>query len=110
MPAISSRRVKAYTFLLINAALWGFGAPIIKHALGFTTPALFLLYRFITASLIFLPVFLIHRHQIKQRMNLKHLLILGLLGGPLTLIPFYQAEDGIRDWSVTGVQTCALPI
>src|SRR5438046_857899 len=22
----------------------------------------------------------------------------------------YQAEDGIRDWSVTGVQTCALPI
>src|SRR5437016_7047975 len=23
---------------------------------------------------------------------------------------FFQAEDGIRDWSVTGVQTCALPI
>ena len=23
---------------------------------------------------------------------------------------FVQAEDGIRDWSVTGVQTCALPI
>src|SRR5438046_3919620 len=29
-----------------------------------------------------------------------------------TFIPsfFFQAEDGIRDWSVTGVQTCALPI
>src|SRR5438046_6178211 len=26
----------------------------------------------------------------------------------LTLF-FFQAEDGIRDWSVTGVQTCALP-
>ena len=25
-------------------------------------------------------------------------------------ISFFQAEDGIRDWSVTGVQTCALPI
>src|SRR3989339_1356880 len=25
-------------------------------------------------------------------------------------IVFFQAEDGIRDWSVTGVQTCALPI
>src|ERR1019366_10163599 len=24
--------------------------------------------------------------------------------------PCFQAEDGIRDWSVTGVQTCALPI
>ena len=23
---------------------------------------------------------------------------------------FFQAEDGIRDISVTGVQTCALPI
>src|SRR3989339_1397184 len=23
---------------------------------------------------------------------------------------FFQAEDGIRDWSGTGVQTCALPI
>src|SRR5437016_1928940 len=23
---------------------------------------------------------------------------------------FFLAEDGIRDWSVTGVQTCALPI
>src|SRR5438093_4962394 len=23
---------------------------------------------------------------------------------------FFQAEDGIRDWSVTGVQTCALQI
>src|SRR5262249_59311292 len=22
----------------------------------------------------------------------------------------FEAEDGIRDWSVTGVQTCALPI
>src|SRR5262249_58669224 len=23
---------------------------------------------------------------------------------------FFHGEDGIRDWSVTGVQTCALPI
>src|SRR5260370_30333715 len=32
----------------------------------------------------------------------------------MTLLPsmffFFQAEDGIRDSSVTGVQTCALPI
>src|SRR5436189_2180917 len=26
------------------------------------------------------------------------------------LFSFFQAEDGIRDTSVTGVQTCALPI
>src|SRR5699024_12033792 len=32
---------------------------------------------------------------------------------PTTLMPtlfFFQAEDGIRDRNVTGVQTCALPI
>src|SRR5262249_58428865 len=28
----------------------------------------------------------------------------------LCIFFFFQAEDGIRDWSVTGVQTCALPI
>src|SRR3712207_8754913 len=28
----------------------------------------------------------------------------------LTLLFFFQAEDGIRDIGVTGVQTCALPI
>src|SRR5262249_59911067 len=30
--------------------------------------------------------------------------------GCLSFFFFFQAEDGIRDWSVTGVQTCALPI
>src|SRR5256885_7540293 len=28
----------------------------------------------------------------------------------LELFFFFQAEDGIRDYKVTGVQTCALPI
>src|SRR5256885_7967799 len=28
----------------------------------------------------------------------------------LLFIFFFQAEDGIRDYKVTGVQTCALPI
>src|SRR5258706_5839164 len=32
-------------------------------------------------------------------------------GLDVEIIPFFfKAEDGIRDWSVTGVQTCALPI
>src|SRR2546426_6595343 len=30
--------------------------------------------------------------------------------GPPERIFFFQAEDGIRDYKVTGVQTCALPI
>src|SRR5256885_6358639 len=30
--------------------------------------------------------------------------------GAVALFFFFQAEDGIRDYKVTGVQTCALPI
>src|SRR5256885_8713174 len=30
--------------------------------------------------------------------------------GPSDYRFFFQAEDGIRDYKVTGVQTCALPI
>src|ERR1022692_5209261 len=31
-------------------------------------------------------------------------------GLPDNCFHFFQAEDGIRDYKVTGVQTCALPI
>src|SRR5262249_29185577 len=34
----------------------------------------------------------------------------SFLGAKYRRLVFFQAEDGIRDWSVTGVQTCALPI
>src|SRR5260370_41334422 len=33
-----------------------------------------------------------------------------MFGQMIASIFFFQAEDGIRDSSVTGVQTCALPI
>src|SRR2546430_5606666 len=33
-----------------------------------------------------------------------------MAASPLLCIFFFQAEDGIRDLTVTGVQTCALPI
>src|SRR2546430_9839710 len=35
---------------------------------------------------------------------------LSYLLTPVNLFFFFQAEDGIRDLTVTGVQTCALPI
>src|SRR5256885_2986230 len=33
-----------------------------------------------------------------------------LPGSDCSVFFFFQAEDGIRDYKVTGVQTCALPI
>src|SRR5690348_17509546 len=41
---------------------------------------------------------------------MTYLGVLFALIQPLPLIFFFQAEDGIRDGRVTGVQTCALPI
>jgi len=89
MPAISKTRSAAYLFLILNTALWGFGAPIIKYSLGFTTPTVFLLYRYIIASLIFFPIFLVHRAGSPRPMNFKHLIVLALLGTPLTLLPLF---------------------
>src|SRR2546430_13085003 len=36
--------------------------------------------------------------------------VLHEVGHLVVLFFFFQAEDGIRDLTVTGVQTCALPI
>src|SRR5256885_11401140 len=35
---------------------------------------------------------------------------LSLATSTVSCLFFFQAEDGIRDYKVTGVQTCALPI
>src|SRR5438093_10583287 len=43
------------------------------------------------------------QHNAARGCNLAHLIC-------FLCFFFFQAEDGIRDWSVTGVQTCALPI
>src|SRR2546427_7394877 len=38
------------------------------------------------------------------------MIFVSLVFGLLLFFFFFQAEDGIRDLTVTGVQTCALPI
>src|SRR5256885_4723945 len=42
--------------------------------------------------------------------NLAGHLVDGVAAGYVVSVFFFQAEDGIRDYKVTGVQTCALPI
>src|SRR3989449_3943264 len=42
--------------------------------------------------------------------NESYLFFLVFMVHPFLLFFFFQAEDGIRDVAVTGVQTCALPI
>ncbi|HBC45210.1 MAG: UAA transporter family [Candidatus Collierbacteria bacterium GW2011_GWB1_45_35] len=102
MPPLSPSRFKAYSFLLLNTALWGFAAPIIKYSLNFTTPAQFLFYRYLIATLIFFPIFLLHRSHASPhtpKTNYRWLITLALLGTPLTLLPLFyglQATTSIE--------------
>src|SRR5256885_2576659 len=45
-----------------------------------------------------------------ELLKLGHWMWLGYEWRSLWCFFFFQAEDGIRDYKVTGVQTCALPI
>ena len=49
------------------------------------------------------------KRRVKVLMSVEGLL-LGSGGDKQINFFFFQAEDGIRDIGVTGVQTCALPI
>src|SRR5256885_1821490 len=66
-------------------------------------------------TLNFLPVWFalsLLRFRLPSRMHM--MFILWMVAMMVVIIPsrffFFQAEDGIRDYKVTGVQTCALPI
>src|SRR5260370_1285741 len=50
------------------------------------------------------------KHSWKDADWLQQASVTNWLEEPIGVFFFFQAEDGIRDSSVTGVQTCALPI
>src|SRR2546430_10796116 len=54
---------------------------------------------------------LVRLHAAEWHIDPHKIGVLGFsAGGHLSAVFFFQAEDGIRDLTVTGVQTCALPI
>ncbi len=88
---LSSKRSFAYALLLLNTILWGLSPPIIKVALNFVSINQFLLGRYLLASLIFLPIYLLTQQKTYFVIrNLKLVILLALLGTPLTLIPLYE--------------------
>lgn len=88
--ASNKNQNKAYLLLILNAALWGFSVPIIKYSLNFTNSSTFLFYRFLIASISFIPVFwYFKKHHRHHPSNLLLLIALALLGTPLTLYPLF---------------------
>lgn len=88
MPRLKNRNL-AYLILLINSALWGFSAPIIKYSFGFVSPSLFLFYRFLIAAILFLPIFLIYKSRSSHKVDHFRAIFLALLGTPLVLLPLF---------------------
>ena len=54
---------------------------------------------------------IVHRGEIGRRIGLAWFVSIFVFFVAFVIVFFFfQAEDGIRDIGVTGVQTCALPI
>jgi drug/metabolite transporter (DMT)-like permease len=88
MPRLNNRYY-AYFLLLVNTALWGISGPIIKYSLQFISPPLFLFYRYLFATLIFLPIFLLYRSKTKKQIDHQKTLLFALLGTPICLLPLF---------------------
>lgn len=87
-------RLQSYLFLLVNTLTWGAAAVIVKPAFITTTPFRFLLYRYILAVLLSLPLLWHYWPKIKQRVQqLKTIAVLELIGTTVALTLFYFGLD-----------------
>lgn len=81
-----SKRILAYLLLILATFLWGIGGPIVKYSFSYISPFEFLFWRFLIASVVILPIFLIYlrRHPISFK-SLPKLFVLALFGNIINL-------------------------
>ena len=83
---MSKKRLTAYLLLTFTAAIWGIAGPVIKATLSFIPPFTFLFWRFLLASIIFLPFFIwLARKEKETLKTLLPIVPIGFLGIPLCL-------------------------
>lgn len=88
--SFNKRRV-AYFLLLVNTICWGASLIFVKPAFETTTPFRFLLYRYLVAIIVSLPILLFYLR--KYRLTLKKIVVISvleLLGTTLTLSLLYM--------------------
>jgi len=94
---MSSKRAKAYTYLLLVALFWGVASPVIKFTLGGIDPLPFISYRLAissTISIIFFARKILHGkkfHQLKKHFPLA--LLYGFFAVPLALGILFMGLD-----------------
>lgn len=83
---MSKKRLTAYLLLILTSIIWGIAGPVIKHTLQFIPPFTFLFWRFLLASIIFLPFFLLCARKEKETLKtLLPIVPIGFLGIPFCL-------------------------
>ncbi len=103
-------RISSFIYLAINTVVWGAAFITVKPALSVTTPYRYLLYRFIFAALLSLPILIHYWKKIKNKKEIiKKIVSLELLGTTLSLGLLYL---GLAKTSAieTGFITTTTPI
>jgi len=91
---MNPRRLRAYSFLIIVAAIWGSAGPVIKYTLQGIDPLPFLAYRFAIAGLFAVVYFLIKGFKVpKPRTNLPKMSIYGVLAFTIALLALFVGLD-----------------
>jgi len=80
-----NHRLKAYTYLLLVAAIWGIAGPVIKYTLGGIDPLPFLTIRFFISSLVAVPILVFRKTNIFKKDHFKRVLIFGFLASTVAL-------------------------
>lgn len=81
-----SKRIISYLLLVLNTVVWGAALVVVKPSLEITTPFRYLLYRFIIASVLILPVIWYYCSKIKNiQKKLVSIIAVELLGTTIAL-------------------------
>lgn len=88
---MTKNRRLAYLALSFNALVWGAAFPIVKPVFDILSPLQYLYFRFLTAGLISLPIFIYFYIKNKPKISkIIKILLLELLGTALPLLILYE--------------------
>ena len=83
---MSPHRLRAYVYLVVVAAVWGIAGPVIKFTLPNLPPFIFLTYRFLISTIVFLPVVLLKKAKAPpEKKDFIILTLIALLGSSINL-------------------------
>src|SRR3990172_1552392 len=106
---MNPQRLRAYTYLLLTAAIWGIAGPVIKFTLDGIDPLPFISYRLAISAVISIIFFMIKIKRGKKfrqlRAHMPFALLYGFLAVPAALGLLFAGLDNttVLDLTLIGV-------